>query len=73
MKNKKYIYDKIKKLTTEKFDEDSLVYEIGVDSLDLVELITEIEEEKGISINDDDLEKIQTIGDVLKAYENASK
>lgn len=42
---------------------DKLFYDLGVDSLDMVELIIEFEKAFGINIPDDDADKIQTIGD----------
>ncbi|MDI6776557.1 MAG: acyl carrier protein [Syntrophales bacterium] len=39
--------------------------DLGADSLDLVELIMEMEENFGLEIADDELEKIRTIQDVI--------
>lgn len=39
--------------------------DLGADSLDLFEVVMGIEEEFGISIENEDLEKIQTVGDAL--------
>ena len=39
--------------------------DLGADSLDLIELIMEMEENFGIQIADDELEKIRTIQDVI--------
>jgi acyl carrier protein len=38
---------------------------VGADSLDIVELILELEEEFGVSIPDDDAENIKTVGDAI--------
>ncbi|MCX7636086.1 MAG: acyl carrier protein [Syntrophales bacterium] len=46
--------------------EASFIDDLGADSLDLVELIMEMEENFGIQISDDELEKIRTIGDVIE-------
>jgi acyl carrier protein len=43
----------------------SFVDDVGVDSLDRVELMMALEEEFGVSIPDDELEKIQTVGDAI--------
>jgi len=52
---------------TAKFIED-----LGADSLDTVELIMTLEEEFSLSIDDEDSEKLQTVGDVIKYIEGAS-
>lgn len=44
--------------------------DLGADSLDLFEVVMGIEEEFGISIDNDDLEKIQTVGDALAYITN---
>ncbi|MCX7816328.1 MAG: acyl carrier protein [Syntrophales bacterium] len=45
--------------------EASFVDDLGADSLDLVELIMEMEENFGIQVSDEELERIRTIGDVI--------
>jgi acyl carrier protein len=45
--------------------EASFIDDLGADSLDLVELIMEMEETFDIQIADNELEKIRTIQDVL--------
>ncbi|MDX6582958.1 MAG: acyl carrier protein [Solirubrobacterales bacterium] len=40
--------------------------DLDVDSLDLVELAQIVEDEYGIEITDSDLEKIETVGDVVE-------
>ena len=52
---------------TSSFKED-----LGVDSLDLFELTMALEDEYGIEIPSEDLEKIVTVGDVVE-YVNAHK
>ena len=39
--------------------------DLGADSLDLVELVMSLEEEFGVEIPSEDLEKIATVGDVV--------
>ena len=46
--------------------EASFTKDLGADSLDTVEIIMEFEKEFDLTIEDDDAEKIQTVGDVLK-------
>jgi acyl carrier protein len=45
--------------------EASFIDDLGADSLDLVELIMEMEETFGIEIADNELEKIRTIQDAI--------
>ncbi len=45
--------------------EASFIDDLGADSLDLVELIMEMEEIFNVQIADNELEKIRTIGNVL--------
>ncbi|WP_289160376.1 acyl carrier protein, partial [uncultured Parabacteroides sp.] len=46
---------------------------LGADSLDTVELIMEFEKEFGISIPDDQAEKITTVGDAVAYIEANAK
>jgi acyl carrier protein len=46
--------------------EASFIDDLGADSLDLVELIMEMEENFGVQISDDELGKIRTIQDVIE-------
>jgi len=47
--------------------------DLEADSLDLVELIMAFEEEFGGEINDEDAQKIITVGDAVRYLENAAK
>ncbi|MFZ5975928.1 MAG: acyl carrier protein [Bacillota bacterium] len=59
-------------------DEDSitmetdLVKDLKADSLDVVELIMEVESEFGIEIPDDDLPNVKTVGEIVE-YLSAHK
>lgn len=46
--------------------ESSFMNNLGADSLDIVELIMALEEENDIEIPDEDVEKIDTVGDVVE-------
>ena len=46
--------------------ETSFVNDFKADSLDIVELVMELEDEFDVSIPDEDAEKMQTVGDVVK-------
>ena len=53
--------------------EASFTNDLGADSLDTVELIMEFEKSFGISIPDDQAEKISTVGDAIAYIENNAK
>jgi acyl carrier protein len=42
---------------------------LGADSLDTVELVMAFEEEFGVEVPDEDAEKLQSVGDVIKYIE----
>ena len=46
-------------------EETSFMDDLGVDSLDLLELVMAFEEEYNIELNPEELEGIQTVGDVM--------
>ena len=54
-------------------NEASFTNDLGADSLDTVELIMEFEKEFGISIPDDQAEKIATVGDAVSYIEANAK
>lgn len=66
---KELIYKKLNNLTKQKFDDKSDINKIGIDSLDLVELVTDAEDEFKVRISDEDLESIKTVGDVIRVFE----
>ncbi|WP_269799517.1 acyl carrier protein [Helicobacter pylori] len=49
--------------------EAKFVKDLGVDSLDIVELIMALEEKFGIEIPDEQAEKIVNVGDVMRYIE----
>ncbi len=49
--------------------ETSFINDLGADSLDTVELLMEFEDEFQIQIPEEEAEKIQTVGDVIKYIE----
>ena len=49
------------------------IEDLGADSLDTVELVMALEEEFGIEVPDEQAEKLQSVGDVIKYVEEAAK
>jgi acyl carrier protein len=62
---KKIIYERLNTTPVEIELEAHLQDDLGADSLDLVELVLHLEEEYGIPIDEDQAEKLQTIGDIV--------
>jgi acyl carrier protein len=73
-------FEKVKSIIVEQLGVDesavtpeaSFIDDLGADSLDTVELVMALEEEFGIEIPDEDAEKIQTVGDVIKYIDDHS-
>ena len=65
------VEEKVKAIIVEKLGVDeaditpeaSFTNDLGADSLDIVELVMEFEKQFGITIPDEDAEKISTVGD----------
>ncbi len=57
-------------LPVEKVTPDAkIVDDLGADSLDVVELLSQLEDEYGITIPDDEVENLVTVADVATAVE----
>ena len=70
---KAIIVDKLSVEESEVTNEASFTTDLGADSLDTVELIMEFEKEFGLSIPDDQAEKISTVGDAIAYIEANAK
>ena len=53
--------------------EAKFIEDLGADSLDTVELVMALEEEFGIEVPDEQAEKLQSVGDVMKYIEDQQK
>lgn len=74
-------FDKVKQIIAEQLsvDEDSikmetdLIDDLKADSLDVVELVMEIEQQFNIEIPDETLKEVKTIKDIVDFIDNNSK
>ena len=68
------VFDRIKKIIVDRLgvDEEEVKMEasfkddLGADSLDIVELVMELEDEFELEISDEDAEKITKVGEVVE-------
>lgn len=71
------IFDKVKELLVDQLDVDeelvtmeaTITDDLGADSLDLVDLVMELENEFDTEIPDEDIQNIKTVGDVVSYIE----
>lgn len=76
--DRKTILSKVTALAAEtlEIDESKLTEatrfeDLGADSFDLLELVTTLEDEFGLTLDDDSLAQIASVGDAVDAIENA--
>ena len=50
--------------------ESSLIDDLQADSLDVMDMIMQFEEEFDIEVDEDSLDEIKTVGDIVKYFEN---
>jgi acyl carrier protein len=81
MAAEKSIEQKVKDIIVEQLGVNSdqvtsdakFIEDLGADSLDTVELVMALEEEFGQEIPDEEAEKLQSVGDVVKYIEESQR
>ncbi len=72
------VFDKVKEIIVDQLDVDAdkvtaganIQDDLGADSLDVVDLVMNLEEEFDIEIPDEAVEGIKTVGDIVKYIED---
>lgn len=74
------VFEKIRDLIADQFDKEAdeitteanIVDDLGADSLDVVDLISSVEDEFDVQIPEEEVENIKTVGDIVAFIESAS-
>lgn len=53
--------------------ESNVIEDLGADSLDMVELLSRLEDEEGVTIPEEDLDGMTTVGDIVRELEKIIK
>lgn len=65
-KVKEVIAKQLNKSVEEITDDKEIVKDLGADSLDVVEMLMNLEEEYGITVPEEDAVNIKSVGDIVK-------
>ena len=71
------IFEQVKKILCDQLDleeeqvnqDSEVIDDLGADSLDIVDLVMNLEEEFDTEIPDEDIENLKTVGDIVKYIE----
>ncbi len=71
------VFEKIRAVLCEQLEleenqvtmESSIMEDLGADSLDLVDLLMSLEDQFNLEVPDEDVEKIKTVGDLVRYVE----
>ena len=75
------VIDKVKELVAEQLGidvntikpESNIIEDLGADSFDVIEMLMTLEEEYGITIPDEKINQIKTIGQIVELIEECQK
>lgn len=70
---KELIANQLNKPVSEISEDKEVVKDLGADSLDVVEMIMNLEEQCGITISEEDSMNIKTVGDIIELIEKTQK
>lgn len=70
---KELISKQLNKPVSEITEDKEVVKDLGADSLDVVEMLMNLEEECGITISEEDAVNIKTVGDIISLIEKVQK
>lgn len=73
MKYKDEIYKIIQSKTNKSFNDNTVIRDLGLDSIDMVEMIADFEDNFNITIPSNKINDVKTIGDLLNVLEEISK
>ena len=74
-------FEKVRQIIANQLDLDpetitmdsALIDDLRADSLDVVELVMDMEQEFDVEIPDEELPKVKTVGDIVRYLENVKK
>jgi len=75
------VFDKVKGIIIEQLDADaetitmeaSIIEDLGADSLDVVELVMSLEDQFDLTIPDEKMQDMKTVGDIVRYIEANKK
>ena len=75
------MFEQVRKLLAHQFEVDentitmdtNIADDLGADSLDMVELLSRLEDEEGIVIPEEDLDSLATVGDIVDELTKLTK
>ena len=73
MKYRDEIYKIIQSKTNKSFNDNTVIRDLGLDSIDMVEMIADFEDNFNITIPSNKINDVKTIGDLLNVLEEISK
>ncbi len=70
---KNEVITNFKKVSKKDVTLDSNIKDLGLDSLDIVDLLMDLEDKYGVEFENEEMTSLTTVGDVVKAVESKIK